>query len=160
MKTIICLFLLSFLSACSYEKTSDDLLNEQQEMTSKQAAQAVGMPSIVNFQEKRTLKQIIELRDTKIRTFTYILDLNGRRHKLCDSIGYGFSAATQYTSPQKIVRQFNRNQVLPQADPNGLFSPATAEGTYILCLDPKTKQALPVYTEPRIIVSPFEMSTR
>jgi hypothetical protein len=48
---------------------------------------------------------------------------------------------------------------LPQADPNGLFSPASAEGTWILMKDPNGKEVKPVYIEPRIIVSPFKLKT-
>jgi hypothetical protein len=48
---------------------------------------------------------------------------------------------------------------LPQADPNGLFSPASAEGTWVLLKDPNGKETRPVYIEPRIIVSPFKLNT-
>ena len=44
-----------------------------------------------------------------------------------------------------------------QADPNGLFAPASADGTWVMCLDPKTKEVKPVYIEPRVIVTPFEL---
>jgi hypothetical protein len=47
--------------------------------------------------------------------------------------------------------------VLPQADPNGLFSPASAEGTWVMCLNPKTKKAEPQYIEPRVITTTFPM---
>lgn len=47
--------------------------------------------------------------------------------------------------------------VLPQADPNGLFSPASAEGTWILLKDPHGSDVKPVYVEPRVIVSPFKL---
>jgi hypothetical protein len=101
------------------------------------------------------LKQIIELRDTKVSTITYIRDMNGNLHKVCNSIGFGIPYATQYTNPQK--REYN-GIVLPQADPNGLFSPASAEGTWVLCSNPKKpSEVAPVYIEDRITVSPFEL---
>lgn len=47
-----------------------------------------------------------------------------------------------------------------QADPNGLFSPTSADGTWILMADPNGGTAVkPVYVEPRIIVSPFKLPT-
>ncbi len=49
------------------------------------------------------------------------------------------------------------NVVIPQADPNGLFSPASAEGAWVLCLDPADKRTKPVYVEPRVVVSPFRL---
>lgn len=44
-----------------------------------------------------------------------------------------------------------------QADPNGLFSPASAEGTWILMKDPNGDSVKPVYCEPRVICSPFKL---
>jgi len=63
---------------------------------------------------------------------------------LCNSIGYGLPYATQYTHPSL-------------ADPNGLYTPSSAEGTWVLCLNPKTKEAEPQYIEPRIIVSTYPL---
>lgn len=145
-------------------KTSDQIQNRQQEEMSKQAVLSVGPPAIVNFQEKRTLKMIYELRDTTLSTTTYIVDRYGKTHKVCDSVGYGIPYATQYTSPQRVAKwnetPGKSSVVLPQADPNGLFSPADAEGTWVLCLDNKNKKVLPIYIEPRIIVSPFPLDIK
>jgi hypothetical protein len=148
-----------FLCACDGRPpTSDQIANEKQEQLSRQAVQEVGMPAIVNFQEKRVLKQILELRDTKLSTVTYTQDLQAHLHKLCDSIGYGIPYATQYTNPQRVVGDtYHAIASIPQADPNGLFSPAEAEGTWVLCLNPETKEVAPVYVEPRIVVSPFPL---
>ena len=141
------------LAGC--QDTSDQKMNAAQERLAAEAASEVGMPAIVNFQEKRTMKTILELRDQAISTTTYLVTLDGALVKLCDSIGYGLPYATQYTSPSKISAG---EHVVPQADPNGLFSPASADGTWVLCLDPARKATRPVYVEPRIIVSPFPLS--
>lgn len=151
--TGVVLSLLVLLIAC--DENSDQIQRRQQERLSRQAVNSVGMPSITNFQEKRILKMILELRDTEIRTITYTQDMNGNLHKLCNSIGYGIPYATQYTNPQR--RDFDAGAVLPQADPNGLFSPASAEGSWVLCFDKNAKKMSPVYVEPRIIVSPFAL---
>ncbi len=141
---------------------SDKIQRRQQEQLSLQATQQVGMPAIVNFQEKRMLKMILELRDTEIKTITYIVDFNGKLHKVCDSVGYGFPYATQYTNPQKIAYASHQTGVatLPQADPNGLFSPGSADGTWVMCLNQETKKISPIYVEPHVIVSPFAMDVR
>ena len=154
---------LGFIGCDKQAPTGDDIMNAQQRQTDRQAALAVGPPAIVNFQEKRTLKQIYELRDTQLSTVTYIVDRYGKTHKICDSVGYGIPYATQYTNPSKI--DYNRGQdggniAIPQADPNGLFSPASAEGTWVLCLNPKDKKVVPIYIEPRIIVSPFALNIK
>ena len=152
------IFLCLAMTACDPQPPSSDQLDrERQEKLSKESSMQVGMPAIVNFQEKRILKDIIELRDKQISTFTYILDMNGKLHRLCTSIGYGLPAATQFTNPQRKDGGQYGNIALPQADPNGLFSPSSADGTWVMCLNPKTGKAAPVYAEPRIIVSPFEL---
>ena len=50
---------------------------------------------------------------------------------------------------------FSSTPMQDQAEPNGLFMPPTAEGSWVIC---GTKDDLkPVYTEPRVIVSPFRL---
>lgn len=144
--------------------TSDQKLGRAQESMSNEAVSSVGMPSIVNWQERRMAKSIIEARDRTISTTTYIVAENtGQMFKLCDSVGYGLPYATQFTNPMKLASQYGAgggsvhytDGVLPQADPNSLFSPAAADATWIFCLDPETKKDKPVYVEPKVIVSPF-----
>lgn len=151
--------ILLMVTSCTYHRTADEKQNALQEKITMQAVSSVGMPNITNFQEKRTLKEIYELRDRQITTITYLFDMKGHLHKLCDSVGYGIPYATQYTSPSYIkYHSGGSTDVLPQADPNGLYSPSNAEGTWILCLDSSTKRTKPVYVEPRIIVSPIALS--
>jgi len=151
MKAVLLIGLLNLVSCVNEDSDSESLQNRKQEEMNKQAVQSVGMPSIVNFQEKRTLKDIIELRDQALSTYTYtVSEMTGKRVFLCDSIGFGISAATQYTNPYQYI---NPGTTIPQADPNGLYSPSSADGTWVMCLNPETKKAVAMYVEPRIIVS-------
>jgi hypothetical protein len=102
-------------------------------------------------------KDILELRDQNVATTTYIVDMNGNRHKICDSVGYGLPYATQYTNPQRVYSDTHGYGTLPQADPNGLYSPASADGTWVMCVNHKTGKPQPMYIEPRVIVSPFPL---
>lgn len=158
MKIITILgLLLTMAIACGNDgcTDSDSQQREQQEKLNLQSNMEVGMPAIVNFQEKRMLKMIMELRDTEIKTITYTQDMNGKLHKLCDSLGFGVPYATQYTNPSRVN---SSGHTVPQADPNGLFSPPGAEGTWVLCYNNETRKPSPVYVEPRIIVSPFHLT--
>src|SRR5438034_7351092 len=123
-------FCASLLLGCDEVDSSDKKQNRQQESLNMQAIMSVGMPSIINFQEKRNLKMILELRDNEnLATITYTQDMNGKLHKLCDSIGYGMPYATQYTSPSRYARRHETeetdNAIIHQADPNGLYSPSS-----------------------------------
>lgn len=155
-KFLLVLPLVVMLTACLDDHpTSGQIERKKQEELSLQAVQQVGMPAIVNFAEKRMMKDILELRDQNVATTTYLVGMNNQLTKLCTSIGYGLPYATQYTNPQKPVYEVHGNITLPQADPNGLYSPASADGTWVLCVDKKDGKAKPVFIEPRIIVSPF-----
>jgi hypothetical protein len=145
------------LAACDEHQTSTQIERRKQEEMSLMAVQSVGMPSITNFAEKRMMKDIIELRDKSTPTTTYLVGMNNQLTKLCDSVGYGLPYATQYTNPQRVADYTHGITTLPQADPNGLYSPASAEGTWILCVDHKDGKAKPLYVEPRVIVSPIAL---
>ena len=137
-------------------ETSTQIERKKQEEMSLQAVTQVGMPAITNFAEKRMFKDILELRDKNTPTTTYLVGMNNQLTKVCDSIGFGLPYATQYTNPMRVGGDGTHGYVtLPQADPNGLYSPASADGTWVLCVDHKDGKAKPVYIEPRILVSPF-----
>jgi hypothetical protein len=141
---------------------SDGKQRAQQELLLDEATAQVGMPAIKNFRERRMLKDILELRDQEgVVTYTYLVsDHQAKLVFFCNSVGYGIPYATQYTSPQKPVMrrgEYGGNFVLPQADPNALFSPDTAEGTWVLCKDPHGDDVKVVYVEPRIVVAPFKL---
>jgi len=156
MKQILALVAVAtVLTACDHRESSTQIERRKQEELTMQAVTQVGMPSIVNFAEKRMFKDILELRDKNVPTTTYLVGMNNQLTKVCDSIGYGLPYATQYTNPQRVYSDTHGYGTLPQADPNGLYSPASADGTWVLCVDHKDGKAKPVYIEPRILVSPF-----
>jgi hypothetical protein len=154
------------LSACVEEKSvSTKKEMQQQEVLMSEALSQTGMPNIKNFRERKMLKEILELRDQQgLVTYTYVFnELNGKLVFLGQSVGYGIPYATQYTNPQmRNESRFDSTHIiaLPQPDPNGLYSPQSAEGTWILLLDPNgSGKVSPVYVEPRVIVSPFKLRT-
>jgi hypothetical protein len=122
------------------EETSAQSDKRAQEQQTRQAQMAVGMPAVVNFAKKRTLKMAIENQDKMVPTVTYVWSqMTGKLFKVCDSIGYPIPAATQYTSPQMREGGIDHAVVLPQADPDGTYSPASADATLVSCLGPDKK---------------------
>jgi len=154
------------LVACDDPKDSDQVQQQQQETILAEGTAQIGMPAIKNFRERKLLKDILELRDQDgLVTYTYVMsEVTGKLVYLGQTIGYGIPYATQFTNPQKVVVSGTNDSkpgysrlVIPQADPNGLFSPASAEGTWILMLDPKSGKTLPQYIEPRILTFTFKL---
>ena len=164
MKPIISIAALTLLGVslvgCEITPSSDETQREEQERILQEGSRQTGMPNIKNFRERKLLKQILEMRDQDgLVTYTYTVpETTGRPVFLCNSIGYAIPAATQYTNPQKTDYYSTGSVTLPQADPNGLFSPDNAEGSWVMCTDPSgSGKTRPVYIEPRVIVSPFKL---
>lgn len=153
---------LVMLAACNYTPTSDDIQQQQQEKVLAEGTSQVGMPGITHFTERKLMKDILELRDqANLVTYAYTFsEVTGKLVFFCNSIGYGLPYAAQFTNPEKVG--YNNSQygiVLPQADPNGLFSPSSADGTWLMCKDPHGGTVRPVYVEPKVVVSPFKLDT-
>lgn len=152
MKCIKIVFISLLVMSCD---KAEYLQNRNQEKLNLETVESVPLPSITNFTEKRMLKNILELRDKVITTYTYVRDFNGKLHFLCRSIGFGIPYSTQYTNPLKRIQA--SNVVVKQVDPNGLYQPESSEGTWVNCLNPKTQMQSIVYIEDRITVSSFPL---
>jgi len=110
MKFILSIIAITaILTGCNVRPDSREIESKKQEEMQLQAVQSVGMPAITNYAEKRMMKDILELRDQNVATTTYITDMNGKLHKICNSVGYGLPYATQYTNPQMKVTGQNGN---------------------------------------------------
>ncbi len=155
LSVILLAFLLMSNSGC--EQSSNSVLAKKQEQIMQEATRQVGMPAIVNFQERKLMKMILELRDQEnLICYAYIVpELTGKPVFLGKCIGYGLPYSTQYTNPEQY---YGNGSTLPQADPNGLFMPASADGTWLMMIDPKTNEPKPVYIEPKVLVSPFKLT--
>jgi len=156
VKQFLILTILTVLFIGCLEQSSDEKLKNQQEQIMKQANAELGMPAIVNFQERKMMKMILELRDQEnVICYAYIFSqFQGKFVFVGKCIGYGLPYATQYTSPEK-VDSYSASITLPQADPNGLFMPSSAEGTWLMMKDNDGKPR-PTYFEERVCVFPFK----
>lgn len=154
-KCFFCLPLI-LLVGCDETPTSDQTQQHQQEQMSQQSNQQIGMPGISNFTEKKVMRRLYEMRDKNVATFTYMVDMQGKLHHVCDSMGYGLPYGTQFSNPEKGNQNSWQGPNLPQSEPNGLFMPPGAEGTWVICASTQG-EFTPMYIEPRVIVSPFRL---
>ena len=155
-------FIMMSNSGCEQTPSSDEVLNQKQEQLMKQANNQVGMPNITRFTQRKQLKMIQELCDQEnLVCYAYIVpEMTGKPVFLGKCIGFGIPYATEYTSPQKVERHSERGYItMPQADPDGLFKPASADGTWLMMIDPETGDVRPIYCEPKVLVSPFPLNS-
>ena len=165
---VLSVVVVASLTGCGVQSSSDSSQNAKQEQLAAEAAAQAGLPNIVNFREKKLLKLIYELRDQEgLVTYTYLENmvptvvpgrtaLGGKLTYVGVSIGYGIPYATQYTNPMKVDGSSSSYVAVPQADPNTLFSPSSAAGTWVMLKDPNGKDTLPSYIESNITVVPFK----
>lgn len=154
----LCLACVVF-AGCKETSSADKEQRKATEQAMAEAQRQVGMPNIVNFQERKLMKNILELRDREgLITFAYIVDWQGNLHFIGQCIGFGLPYSVQFTNPEKATWVTSHGYLtMPQADPNGLFMPDGLSATWLMMLDPETGEVRPVYVEPQIIVSPFKL---
>jgi hypothetical protein len=163
-KHILFLSIAAMLSGCG-EPAAPNADQHQAEVTAKMAAEAdraVPVPAIVNWAEKHMVHDLYELRDKQVPTWAYMQGIDGRLICLGRSVGYGIPYAVQFSNPQVYSRhdcgEHYCDGPMPQPEPNGLFMPDNAEGTWLQMLDPATNTVEAVYVEPRVTVSPFRLT--
>lgn len=151
--TVLAFFLLT-AESCDEQSTTDKESLAQQAATGEANAK-VGFPSTPNWTEKTLARMIIEKRDQPhLQTYTYFVGVHNEHTPLCRSEGYGLPETTQFTAPSSVQRTAqtgNSNwEILPQADPNGLYSSPSAQGTWVLCLE-KSGKVEPQRSEPNVV---------
>jgi hypothetical protein len=145
----------------------------------EQGALTVGYPAIINWSEKRNLKLIYELRDNpKLVTWSYTTDMAGKLHNACDgqnSVGFPIPYAAQFTAPKApVVRRaqypsgYNpggsnqgewRTYEADQPEPNGIYMPSSADATWVLCMNPTTKEIEATYVEDHVRAYQHKIAT-
>ena len=154
----IAICFMSILTIGHFEESKVDRVQRiQTEELTMEAQRQVGMPNIVNFQQRKLMKMIYELCDKEnLVCYAYIKsDYQGKLFFIGKCIGFGIPFSAQFTNPKYHLRR--TGITLPQPDPNGLYMPISSSATWLMMLDPKTKQPRPVYIEPEIVVSPFPL---
>jgi len=149
------------------ESTTDIELQKKTELLMDEGNKQLGMPAIINFQEKKNLKWIYELCDQEnfICYAYYFNMMEGKRGDFIgECYGYGVPYSTQYSNPEKAVdlesilghRDGNSQTTMPQAEPNGLFKASGMSATWLIMVGPKGEPRL-AYFEPLLIVSPYKL---
>lgn len=166
MKKLITVSLLALtLAGCQYGST--DKAAQRQAQTTRTAMDAadreVGFPRILNFAQRKLLKNAYEDMDQTTLTYVYTQGLDGKFVCMGQALGYGVSLGTQFTAseyPQYVQMPGTVNNVtemMDQPEPNGLYSPHSGEATIVDLINPKNGEAHTAVMEPRIVTLPFEL---
>lgn len=157
---VIIVLMASMLVGCSETEESmytSELMN--------QAYDTVGFPDVSNYFERQQLKEIYELRDDpNLICYWYTKnDINGKWIYQGECIGYGIPYTTSMTAPESYQRIETSagvaREVLPLAEPNGLYASPSTSATWILTTD-KDGNITPTYVESEITVSQSKLDTR
>lgn len=107
--------------------------------------------------ERHLLVELYTARNRAVATYTYVRNqFTGKIMSWCPSIGFPISAATQLSNTMK---SYNSQFALPQAEPNGLYSPTSSRGAWVMCLNKDGKVA-PRYYEQDIEAYVFPMEEK
>ena len=145
--------------SCKQVENADEIEARQTKQLRAEALRQMGLPNIVNFQQRKTLKMILELCDKeKLICYAYLYNrFTGKLVFFGKCVGYGIPFAAQYTNPERIAKVWGELVKLPQPDPNGLFMPTSSQATWLLWIDPSTHKVKVVYCEPSILVTPVRL---
>lgn len=174
-KYIVCLLLSVIFAIClcscvdgGDKNNADKRQMEHTKIALAEAERQVGMPNIVNWQQRKLMKWIYELCDREeLITYAYTKnEMTGKFVFLYKCLGYGIPFSAQFTNPEKLVegdKYFGYNlagylnylEHLPQADPNGLYMPTSSSATWLIPIKPGQNKPHVIYAEPEIVVSAF-----
>lgn len=135
---IILLFFMFTAESCNggFTQTTDSKQAQKTEQLMAELDREVGMPNIVNFQQKKLMKLIMEECDREnLVCYAYIKsDYQGKLTYIGKCLGYGVPFSAQFTNPEKFFDDPHGSVEtgslkLPQPDPNGLFMPSSSSAT-------------------------------
>lgn len=163
MKTILSLLFVAFTcvaaggDGCSV-RTPESAAQVEQRSQNIQMEQFLRNQPVPSFDwslERHMLIQLYTARQKATNTFSVVQsEFTGKILWSCFSIGFPLPYATQLTNPSQIVFAHHPSEhdaagTVSQQEPNGLFSPSTADGTWVPCTDEKGK-IVPVYEERKV----------
>lgn len=161
MKKFLCVALVFILMTCVLAGCGNTDENDYTDELMNQAYDSVGFPDISNYFERQQLKEIYELRDDPdLICYWYTANnMTGKWVYQGKCIGYGIPYTTSMTASEAYQRtRFVGDwEILPQAEPNGLYAAPQTSATWILSID-ADGNITPVYVEQEITVTQTKLA--
>lgn len=156
----LCLILL-LVVGCNYPTSIST--QESQKVARQQDQYAKGQP-VPAFDwsfERDLIIQLYILRNEKVATHTVWRSDYGMIEDDTPSLGYGIPYDTSLTNPLMTTDEdpegYDRNALatIEQPEPNGIFASKNTTATWVMSVDKKTGQILPIYVESKVTVYPY-----
>jgi hypothetical protein len=135
---------------------------QEQDVTEANQQRLIAMypvPQLDTSLERDIVVQLYQLRNKARNTHSVITsDGTGKPIYDCPSVGYPIANDVQLTNPDKLAYASSYGTaVLPQAEPNGLYSADSSWGTWVLCTQDDGTLA-PIYNEMDTVTFPFPVT--
>lgn len=144
------------LTGCGGADAAERQTVEQQQ---KQYVTSQPVPQFDWSLERHVMVELYKARNNAVSTYSITYsDYRGVITWACASIGYPIPGGTQLTNPEKLAYESSSSATLPQAEPNGLFSPGTSAGTYVMCVN-SDGTISPVYIEDYVRTYSYPVTT-
>lgn len=140
------------LSACT-QTGANKLENQQQyqdELTYENA-QPIPHFNYSVYREVGTDVEAIQALGEQTTSFFFGSIVNSGPIFTCPSLGEPFPNTASLSNPLQVLR--NRDAVVGQMDPNGIYNPSASEGTYVLCINAQGQKYLQYWEGPVMAVS-------
>ena len=152
---LVGLLLVLFASVAGCANT-DDRVEMQVEQQQQQYVNAQPVPQFDWSLERHVMIELYKARNNAVSTYSITYsDFRGVITWGCPSIGYPIPGGTQLTNPEKVEYA---SVTLPQPEPNGLYTPGTSAGTYVMCVN-LDGTVSPVYVEDYVRAYPYPVTT-
>lgn len=153
--------LAAFFMVTTAESCNNDDANDKERNTVKDQQSHYLKTQPVPFYEfsqiRDTLIQIYnKIVPETVNTYSVFYSDTGNIIFSCPSAGYPIPADTQLTNPLQID-YYDNGGVIEQAEPAGVFTSKNTNATWVLCVR-KNGEKAPVYSEPKVIAFPFEVT--
>lgn len=157
---IVVILMAALLAGCGSSTVSGQQLEAQQQASGVEAiVRNQPVPDLGGYSlERANLIRIMLLRNQKIATWTYHITFDGTVIEVCPSQGYPFPYSAQLTSPEVwpgYMGNGYREFTMPQPELNSLYSPDSANASWVLCVVDGT--AVPVYYEENVQAFPYRI---
>jgi hypothetical protein len=147
--------LLLLLTDCLPQQQLPQSFAETRAVNEQQSVYLEGQPvPAYDFSlERQRVIELYNARMAAVQTWSVWRSASGRIEGDCPSSGYPLPYGVQLTAPEALTY----GSVLPQAEPNGLFTNGiTSSATWVMCIS--GKGVSPVYVETNVTVYPFRVT--